>query len=143
MSCSFSSTRTSIKCTEPVNVTYGDQGFCKKHSISVQALLVKQNHTPSRVHESAAAPKVSKKIYDLTIKRNRHGNFTDEKTNIVFNPISKRVIGYEDEDGDVQPLDDEHKLICVKRKWEIQEDDSSDESSDENRESSSSEDESS
>lgn len=116
MSCTYSSTRTNSVCTEPVTVTYGHQGFCKKHSITVQALLVKQAYeTRSKV---ANEPKL-KKIYDLVIKRNERGNFTDEKTNFVFNPITKKVIGFEDEDGDVVPLTDEQKLLCLKRNWVV------------------------
>jgi hypothetical protein len=139
MSCSFSSTRTSKKCTDPVEVKYGAHGYCKKHSISVQALLVKQTNTPLSVAPNA--PKVSKKIYDLVIKRNEYGNFTDENSGIVFNPLTKKVIGYEDEDGEVLPLSDEHKLLCVRRKWEIHEDSSDEDdgdTSDDNSDSSSS-----
>lgn len=132
MTCTYSSTRTTAVCTEPVEVTYGTQGFCKKHSITVQALLVKQAHsvkTPEVPPAPTLIPK-SKKIYDLVIKRNNRGNFTDERTNFVFNPITKKVIGFEDEDGDVVPLSDEQKLVCLKRNWVVH-DPKDDSSSDE------------
>jgi hypothetical protein len=140
MTCTYSSTRTTAVCTEPVEVTYGTQGFCKKHSITVQALLVKQAHsvprdTPNDLrgergdHTTPSAK--SKKTYELVIKRNKRGNFTDERTNFVFNPITKKVIGFEDEDGDVIPLTDAQKLVCLKRNWAIH-DPKDDSSSDEN-----------
>jgi hypothetical protein len=137
MTCTYSSTRTTAVCTEPVEVTYGTQGFCKKHSITVQALLVKQAHSvhrepPSDSHGDHSAPSTkTKKTYELVIKRNKRGNFTDERTNFVFNPITKKVIGFEDEDGDVIPLTDAQKLICLKRNWAIH-DPKDDSSSDEN-----------
>lgn len=134
MTCTYSSTRTTAVCTEPVEVTYGTQGFCKKHSITVQALLVKQAHSVPREHDHDAvvAPSTkTKKTYELVIKRNKRGNFTDERTNFVFNPITKKVIGFEDEDGDVIPLTDAQKLVCLKRNWAIH-DPKDDSSSDEN-----------
>lgn len=138
--CSFKSTKSPYDQCEVVATTmYGDVGYCKDHTKSVQAKKSKKSWeenkstpTPPPTREPTPPPLVEESLpkeeapVDLKrplsakkkVRKNQWGNFEDLDTNIVFSPDTKAAYGVQDhKTGKVVPLKDKHIEICKKYGW--------------------------
>lgn len=71
--------------------------------------------------ETSSQPNIIKKLSDkiptIEIKRNFHGNFEHSDTRFVFNNLTKKAYGKQNDDGTISELTSEDINICHKYKF--------------------------
>lgn len=93
-------------------------GFCNKHKRTVQSTEAKKewdkrnNSTQTKGNTTRKTSKVKVKV-----TMNKFGKYEDRDTHLIFNPITKNVIGYQNPDGSVRALNSQDIQKCKERGW--------------------------
>lgn len=134
-SCPSSKNYLSYLPRDLINYIANDLTITEKLNLAFSCeLLDKKLHTPKRVN-----PFISNKLLHLTdfgkrclclerlerleypnvpnIRKNRWDNLEELNSHIVFDKITLIVIGYQNDDGKVAPLKQEHIDFCEEREW--------------------------
>ncbi len=63
--------------------------------------------------------KIVKNAPQINVKRNQFGNYEDPETHFVFSETTMKVLGKQNPNGLVQPLDEADKQICESRMFDL------------------------
>lgn len=84
-----------------------------KHDLALRILEVKTESFPKK-----KTVEEDKDSLILRIVKNAHGNYVHEKTLMVFDPNTKRVMGVQNKNGSIRPLNRNDIDICQKHKFQ-------------------------
>jgi len=86
--------------------------FCKEKNISTEGT---KNDLAKRLLTAKTNSSSNKIIYKLS--KNAFGNYVHNETNLVFDPFSKKVIGYQQQNGNIRTLNRNDIEVCNKYKF--------------------------
>lgn len=106
--CEFIAIKTSERCTKMVD---NKHGFCKRHENTIQASKKQLSMEQSKKQNTH-------KVRQLTVDINQYGNFEEKETHLVFDPVTKEVIGKQAPGkATVLDLTAQDIAICLTRRW--------------------------